>query len=42
MSYADAFACATALSHGSLLLTGHREILAARELGLEVADLRGG
>ena len=40
MAYADAFACATALAHGSLLLTGDPEILAARDLGLALEDLR--
>ncbi|MDX6645447.1 MAG: ribonuclease VapC [Miltoncostaeaceae bacterium] len=42
MAYADAFACATSLAHGSLLLTGDPEILAARDLGLSVTDLRTG
>jgi ribonuclease VapC len=40
MSYADAFACATALEHGLPLLTGDPEILRAHEaLGLEVIEL---
>lgn len=40
MAFADAFACATALAHHSVLLTGDPEILEARGLGLSVEDLR--
>lgn len=41
MSFADAFACATAVEYGVPLLTGDPEILAARAaLRLEVLELR--
>ena len=40
MAYADAFACATALAHQGVLLTGDPEILGAQGLGLSLEDLR--
>jgi len=40
MSYAGAFACATALEHGVPLVTGDPEILRARDiLGMDVVEL---
>jgi predicted nucleic acid-binding protein len=40
ISYADAFACATALEHSVPLLTGDPEIVGAREeLGIEIITL---
>lgn len=41
MSFADAFACATALEHRVPLLTGDPEILRARDtLGIELIEVR--
>lgn len=40
LSYADAFAAATSERHRAPLLTGDPELLALRDAGLQVVDLR--